>query len=152
MGGFFGTISKRDCVMDVFFGTDYHSHLGTKRGGMAVYDAEFYGSSIRTGTPGETKEFLRETSAKRLRKGTVDDDQNVDVALGTKTVQNGGSVQVDARQFLREKLLENRDGLVDLFLRNTATASCTVWTRRKTALTGRLCMWVRQPVHFWNFL
>ena len=38
MGGFFGTISKRDCVMDVFFGTDYHSHLGTKRGGMAVYD------------------------------------------------------------------------------------------------------------------
>ena len=38
MGGFFGTISKRDCVMDVFFGTDYHSHLGTKRGGMAVHD------------------------------------------------------------------------------------------------------------------
>ena len=38
MGGFFGTISKRDCVMDLFFGTDYHSHLGTKRGGMAVYD------------------------------------------------------------------------------------------------------------------
>ena len=40
MGGFFGTISKRDCVMDVFFGTDYHSHLGTKRGGIAVYDAK----------------------------------------------------------------------------------------------------------------
>lgn len=38
MGGFFGTISKQDCVMDLFFGTDYHSHLGTKRGGMAVYD------------------------------------------------------------------------------------------------------------------
>ena len=40
MGGFFGTISKRDCVMDVFFGTDYHSHLGTKRGGMAIYDGD----------------------------------------------------------------------------------------------------------------
>ena len=40
MGGFFGTISKRDCVLDVFFGTDYHSHLGTKRGGMAVYDPQ----------------------------------------------------------------------------------------------------------------
>ena len=38
MGGFFGAISKRDCVLDVFFGTDYHSHLGTRRGGMAVYD------------------------------------------------------------------------------------------------------------------
>ena len=40
MGGFFGTISKRDCVLDVFFGTDYHSHLGTKQGGMAVYDPQ----------------------------------------------------------------------------------------------------------------
>ena len=39
MGGFFGTISKRDCVLDVFFGVDYHSHLGTKRAGMAIYDA-----------------------------------------------------------------------------------------------------------------
>lgn len=34
MGGFFGAITKQDCVLDVFFGTDYHSHLGTKRGGM----------------------------------------------------------------------------------------------------------------------
>ena len=40
MGGFFGTVSKRDAVADVFFGTDYHSHLGTRRGGMAVYDEE----------------------------------------------------------------------------------------------------------------
>ena len=40
MGGFFGAISRRDCVMDVFFGVDYHSHLGTRRGGMAVYSPE----------------------------------------------------------------------------------------------------------------
>ena len=39
MGGFFGAISRKDCKYDVFFGTDYHSHLGTKRGGMAFYDA-----------------------------------------------------------------------------------------------------------------
>lgn len=37
MGGIFGVASKKNCVMDVFFGTDYHSHLGTRRGGMAVY-------------------------------------------------------------------------------------------------------------------
>jgi len=37
MGGLFGVVSKNDCVTDVFFGTDYHSHLGTKRGGMATY-------------------------------------------------------------------------------------------------------------------
>jgi amidophosphoribosyltransferase len=36
MGGFFGVVSKDDCVNDLYFGTDYHSHLGTKRGGMAV--------------------------------------------------------------------------------------------------------------------
>lgn len=36
MGGFFGVASKEDCVFDLFFGTDYHSHLGTRRGGMAV--------------------------------------------------------------------------------------------------------------------
>ena len=40
MGGFFGAISKRDVTLDVFFGTDYHSHLGTKRGGMVVYGEE----------------------------------------------------------------------------------------------------------------
>ena len=40
MGGFFGAISKRDCVMDVFFGVDYHSHLGTRRGGMIIHDEE----------------------------------------------------------------------------------------------------------------
>lgn len=38
MGGFFGAVSKRDTVLDVFFGTDYHSHLGTRRGGMAAFD------------------------------------------------------------------------------------------------------------------
>ncbi len=40
MGGFFGAVSHRDAISDVFFGTDYHSHLGTKRGGMAAYDKE----------------------------------------------------------------------------------------------------------------
>ena len=40
MGGFFGATSRRDCVLDVFFGTDYHSHLGTRRGGMAAWDCE----------------------------------------------------------------------------------------------------------------
>ena len=40
MGGFFGTISKQACVTDLFYGTDYNSHLGTRRGGMATYDGE----------------------------------------------------------------------------------------------------------------
>ena len=40
MGGFFGVTSKNDCVLDIFFGVDYHSHLGTKRGGMALHGAK----------------------------------------------------------------------------------------------------------------
>jgi len=40
MGGFFGVVSKRDCTLDIFFGVDYHSHLGTKRGGMIIHDAK----------------------------------------------------------------------------------------------------------------
>ena len=37
MGGFFGVASKKDCVLELFYGVDYHSHLGTRRGGMAAY-------------------------------------------------------------------------------------------------------------------
>ena len=40
MGGFFGIASEKDCMADVFFGVDYHSHLGTHRGGLAAYDKE----------------------------------------------------------------------------------------------------------------
>ena len=40
MGGFFAAASKNDCIFDLFFGTDYHSHLGTRRAGMAVYSKE----------------------------------------------------------------------------------------------------------------
>ena len=40
MGGFFGVASKKDCMLDVFFGVDYHSHLGTRRAGMAAWDRE----------------------------------------------------------------------------------------------------------------
>jgi len=46
MGGLFGVVSETDCVHDVFYGTDYHSHLGTKRGGMAVVNASGIKRSI----------------------------------------------------------------------------------------------------------
>lgn len=46
MGGFFGTVSEKDCVADLFFGTDYHSHLGTMRGGLAVLSEKGFQRSI----------------------------------------------------------------------------------------------------------
>ena len=46
MGGFFRVASKKDCVFDLFFGIDYHSHLGTRRGGMTVFGKNGFGRSI----------------------------------------------------------------------------------------------------------
>lgn len=46
MGGFFGVVSQHDCVFDLFFGTDYHSHLGTRRAGMVVYGKDGFNRAI----------------------------------------------------------------------------------------------------------
>ncbi len=46
MGGFFGVVSKNECKYDVFFGTDYHSHLGTRRGGMAMFGSRGFDRAI----------------------------------------------------------------------------------------------------------
>ena len=70
MGGFFGAVSKEDCVFDVFFGTDYHSHLGTRRAGMAFYGEETgFDKAIHNieNTPFRTK-FTSESAS---MKGTM---------------------------------------------------------------------------------
>ena len=46
MGGFFGTVSKRPCIQDLFYGIDYHSHLGTKRAGIVTHDGTLFHRSI----------------------------------------------------------------------------------------------------------
>lgn len=48
MGGFFGTIANKDCVTDLYYGTDYHSHLGTKRGGLAVVNSNIFTKVIHS--------------------------------------------------------------------------------------------------------
>lgn len=48
MSGFFGCVSRKDCVADVFYGTDYHSHLGTKRAGLAFYNGADFNRSIHS--------------------------------------------------------------------------------------------------------
>ena len=57
MGGFFGVVGRRDVTMDVFFGVDYHSHLGTKRGGMVTLDTDGFHKQIHNieNTPFRTK-------------------------------------------------------------------------------------------------
>ena len=46
MGGFFGVAAKRNCTLDLFYGVDYHSHLGTRRAGMAVYGKDGFQRAI----------------------------------------------------------------------------------------------------------
>jgi amidophosphoribosyltransferase len=57
MGGFFGVASRNDCVSDVFYGTDYHSHLGTRRGGMVTSTDAGFKRNIHdiTNSPFRTK-------------------------------------------------------------------------------------------------
>lgn len=57
MSGFFGVVSKEDCITDVFFGTDYHSHLGTSRGGITAWNGTSFNSKIHNieNTPFRTK-------------------------------------------------------------------------------------------------
>ncbi len=70
MGGLFGVVSKNDCVFDLFFGTDYHSHLGTRRGGMAVYGKNGFDRSIHNieNSPFRTK-FDKEIGEMKGRMG-----------------------------------------------------------------------------------
>ena len=71
MGGFFGVASKEDCVFDLFFGVDYHSHLGTRHGGMIVYDdQEGFDRSIHNieNAPFRTK-FDKEVQSMKGRIG-----------------------------------------------------------------------------------
>ena len=51
MGGFFGVASKSDCVFDLFFGTDYHSHLGTRRAGIGGFGSASAASRITSRSP-----------------------------------------------------------------------------------------------------
>ena len=70
MGGFFGVAAKEDCVFDLFFGTDYHSHLGTRRAGMAVYGDSGFDKAIHQieNAPFRTK-FEKEVNTMHGRMG-----------------------------------------------------------------------------------
>lgn len=70
MGGFFGVASKEDCVLELFYGVDYHSHLGTRRGGMAVYGEDGFNRAIHNiqNSPFRTK-FERDVGEMKGRLG-----------------------------------------------------------------------------------
>jgi amidophosphoribosyltransferase len=86
MGGFFGVVSKDDCVTDLFYGTDYHSHLGTSRGGMVVRHEEGFKRNIHdiSTTPFRTK--FEEDLPKyrgRMGLGVISDYEDQPLLVGS---------------------------------------------------------------------
>ncbi|HEM48849.1 MAG TPA: amidophosphoribosyltransferase, partial [Caldithrix sp.] len=113
MGGFFGVVSKEDCVSDLFYGTDYHSHLGTKRGGLAVKNSSDYIRYIHdiTNSPFRTK-FETDIHKMHGNKGigiiSDNEDQPILVHshLGTFAIVTIGVIQNRAdilKQILKKK-------------------------------------------------
>ena len=103
MGGLFGVASRTDCVFDLFFGTDYHSHLGTRRGGMAVYGEKGFDRAIHNieNSPFRTK-FEKESVEMHgnLGIGCISDNEpqplTVRSHLGTFAITTVGKINNSA--------------------------------------------------------
>jgi len=115
MGGIFGVASKRSCVMDLFFGVDYHSHLGTRRGGMAVHGESGFNRAIHNieNSPFRTK-FERDVEEMEgnLGIGCISDSEPqpllIQSHLGSFAITTVGR-------------LNNEDELLKLVLENRST-------------------------------
>ena len=113
MGGFFGVASKSDCVFDLFFGTDYHSHLGTRRGGLAVYSDKGFDRSIHNieNAPFRTKfEKESQTMSGNLGIGCISDYEPQPLLVrshhGTYAIATVGKINNAAA--LSEEIFKNR--------------------------------------------
>ncbi len=85
MSGFFGCISRNECVTDVFYGTDYHSHLGTKRAGMAFYNGEKFVRSIHSLENGyfrnKFEDELPRFQNSKLGVGVISDNESQPITI-----------------------------------------------------------------------
>ncbi len=99
MGGMFGVVSRKDCVTDLFFGIDYHSHLGTKKGGIAVYGENGFNRAIHniSNSPFRTKfeNDIKEMSGK-MGIGCISDNEPqpllINCRLGSYAIVSVGRV------------------------------------------------------------
>jgi amidophosphoribosyltransferase len=115
MGGIFGVVSRNDCKLDVFFGTDYHSHLGTSRGGMVFYDGKTFTSGIHNirNSPFRTKfELDLERLSGHMGIGCISDSDPqpliVRSHLGSYAITTVG--RINNMQELIQRAMKDRRG------------------------------------------
>jgi amidophosphoribosyltransferase len=120
MSGFFGCVSRLECVADVFYGTDYHSHLGTKRAGMAFYDGERFIRSIHSLENGyfrnKFEHELPKFGESRMGVGVISDNESQPITitshLGRYAVVT--VARIDNMEELTKMLLEKRMHFAEL--------------------------------------
>jgi amidophosphoribosyltransferase len=86
MGGFFGVVSKKDCVPNLFYGTDYHSHLGTKRGGLVTLDEDRFIRFIHDITNAQFRSKFEDDIARMKGKtgiGVISDYEDQPLIIGS---------------------------------------------------------------------
>ncbi len=120
MSGFFGCVSRHECVSDVFYGTDYHSHLGTKRAGMAFYNGKKFIRSIHSLENGyfrnKFEDELPKFGESHMGVGVISDNESQPITitshLGRYAVVT--VARIDNLEELTEKLLRQRMHFAEL--------------------------------------
>lgn len=126
MGGLFGVVSRNDCVEDVFFGTDYHSHLGTSKGGMAVWNGKNFVRKIHSieNAPFRTKfENDLPLMSGNIGMGCISDAESQPITvfshLGNYAIETVGRIN-NVRELVEDSFskhaahyLEINDGLIN---------------------------------------
>ena len=114
MGGVFGVVSKNDCVMDIFFGTDYHSHLGTKNGGMCILSEEGFNRTIKSISNAPFRGKLEEELDKMVGNfgiGAISDGDPQPLTVTNKFGNWGIAIvgRINNKKELTEWLIKERD-------------------------------------------
>ncbi len=120
MSGFFGCVSRHECVGDVFYGTDYHSHLGTRRAGMAFYNGEKFVRSIHSLENGyfrnKFEEELPKFANSNMGIGVISDSESQPITitshLGRFSVATVS--RIDNIKELTQELLDNKNHFSEL--------------------------------------
>ena len=98
MGGLFGVVSSNDCVQTLFYGTDYHSHLGTENGGMAVLGSKGFQKAIHSISQAQSERYDQSISAGTVRTLLLGKDMDIDkiklIALSDSLVMESRNILI----------------------------------------------------------